>query len=407
MSTPFLSLEANPAAYRDLHGVLDEPAADALLTVRERELRSATRSLVAESIAPKAAEVDRTHCFTGGQVKELAEANLMGLVFPGCYGGTDDTNVSYAAVVEEVAAGCAATSLVFVTQMHVAYPLLLAGSDELRSRFIPRLLDGSAWGALGITEPNAGSDVSRMRTTATAVDGGYRINGSKTFITTGDVADIIVGFATADRSAGRDGIGAFVIDGAADGLTRGQPFCKLGMNGSSTAELFFDDVFVPTENVLATPGEGWSVVMKSVTKSRISAAAQGIGIARAAYARTLHALRQRHGHRFSDETTFALATLRGRILQGRLLMLTVARQVDEDPDVAPGQIGMMKQSCTDLGWEVSLECMRILGAWGDLEDIGVERCLRDAKVTQIYDGTNEIQRLLIGRETSRALKELS
>lgn len=407
MSTRFLPLESDRSVYQAIHGLLDEPAADALLTDRERELRSRTRQLVAELIAPQASAVDRTHEFTGEQVKALAEAQLMGLVFPSRYGGTDDTNVSYAAVVEEVAAGCAATSLVFVTQMHVAYPLLLAGSEEIKAKYIPGLLDGSAWGALGITEPNAGSDVSSMRTTATAVDGGYRINGSKTFITTGDVADVIAGFATGERSAGREGIGAFVIRGDAEGLTRGRPFKKLGMNGSSTAELFFDNVFVPSEDVLAPPGDGWAVVMKSVIKSRISAAAQGVGIARAAYARTLHALRQRHGHHFSDEVTFALATLRGRILQGRLLMLAVARQVDENPDVAPGQIGIMKQSCTDLGWDVSLECMRILGAWGDLMDIGVERCLRDSKVTQIYDGTNEIQRLLIGRETNRALKGLS
>lgn len=407
MSTHFHSLESDPSAYQALHGLLDEPAADALLTDRELELRGTARQTVAELIAPQAAEVDRTHAFTGKQVRDLADAQLIGLVFPGRYGGTDDTNVAYAAVVEEVAAGCAATSLVYVTQMHVAYPLLLSGSEELKDKYLPGLLNGSTWGALGITEPNAGSDVSSMRTTATAVDGGYRLNGAKTFITTGDVADVIAGFATVDRTAGRQGIGAFVIDGAAEGLTRGNPFHKLGMNGSSTAELFFDNVFVPAENVLAQPGDGWALVMKSVIKSRISAAAQGVGIARAAYARTLHALHQRYGHRFSDEVTFALATLRGRILQGRLLMLAVARQVDENPDVAPGQIGMMKQSCTDLGWDVSLECMRILGAWGDLQDIGVERCLRDSKVTQIYDGTNEIQRLLIGRETNRALKGLS
>lgn len=403
----FVPLEADPDQYLRLHSLLDEPAADALLSDRERELRSTTRTIVANSIAPHAAETDREHTFTGTHARRLADAGLMGLVFPRQFGGTEDTNVSYAAVVEEVAAGCASTSLVFVTQMHVAYPLLLAGTEDLKERYIPGLLDGSAWGSLGITEPNAGSDVSGMRTTATPVDGGYRINGSKTFITTGDVADVIAGFATGDRNAGRDGIGAFVIDGDAEGVTRGQPFHKLGMNGSSTAEVFFDDVFVPAENVLAEPGAGWDVVMRSVIKSRISAAAQGVGIARAAYARTLHALHQRHGHRFSDEATFALATLRGQILQGRLLMLTVARQVDENPEVAPGQIGMMKQSCTDLGWDVSLECMRILGAWGDLEDIGVERCLRDSKVTQIYDGTNEIQRLLIGRETSRGMKVLS
>lgn len=405
--TRFLSLEENPNTYLGIHSILDEPAADALLSDRELELRRTTRQLVAQDIAPRAAETDRSHSFTSEQVRSLADAKLMGLVFPENYGGTNDTNVSYAAVVEEIAAGCAATSLVFVTQMHTAYPLLLAGSEDLKSRYIPGLLNGTQWGSLGITEPNAGSDVSSMQTTARKGSDGYVLNGSKTFITTGDVADVIVSFATADLNAGRDGIGAFVVDGAAEGVSRSQPFEKLGMNGSSTAEVFFDDVRVAAANVLAEPGQGWSVVMQSVIKSRISAAAQGIGIARAAYARTLHALHQRYGYRLSDELTFALATLRGRILQGRLLMVSVSRQLDDYGDVAPGQIGMMKQSCTDLGWEVSLECMRILGAWGDFEAIGVERCTRDSKVTQIYDGTNEIQRLLIGRETNKTLKDFS
>jgi alkylation response protein AidB-like acyl-CoA dehydrogenase len=178
------------------------------------------------------------------------------------------------------------------------------------------------------------------------------------------------------------------------------------MHGSSTAELFFDGVAVPRANLLGEEGRGWSVVMSSVVKSRISAAAQGVGIARAAYARTLSALRRLHGDRLPDEETFALADLRGQVLQGRLLLHAVARQVDVDPHVAPGQIGMMKQTCTDLGWRASVEATRILGPYGDLADLGVERCLRDSKVTQIYDGTNEIQRLLIGRETNRAMGSL-
>lgn len=147
--------------------------------------------------------------------------------------------------------------------------------------------------------------------------------------------------------------------------------------------------------------------MSSVVKSRISAAAQGVGLARAAYARTLAALTALHGSRLPDEQTFALADLRGRILQGRLLLQAVARQVDNDPNITPGQIGVMKQSCTDLGFQASVEATRILGPYGDLTHLGVERCLRDAKVTQIYDGTNEIQRLLIGRETTRAMEELA
>ena len=249
--------------------------------------------------------------------------------------------------------------------------------------------------------------MSGLATTAAPTDDGWSLTGQKTFITTGDRADVVVCFATVDRTLGRKGITAFVVEGDWPGVTHGQPFGKMGMHGSSTAELFFDRVAIPRSNLLGEERNGWSVVMSSVVKSRISAAAQGVGLARAAYARTLAALIRLHGNRLPDEQNFALAELRGRILQGRLLLHAVARQVDNDPCVSPGQIGMMKQACTDLGFQASVEATRILGPYGDLAVLGVERCLRDAKVTQIYDGTNEIQRLLIGRETMRAVERLA
>jgi alkylation response protein AidB-like acyl-CoA dehydrogenase len=401
-----LTIDTEPKAYVALHDALDEPAADGSLTDRERAIRTLTRDVVSREVAPRAANVDASHEFAREGVQALAAEGLCGLIFPRHLGGSADTNVAYAVAMEEITAGCAATSLIFMTQMHAAYPILLAGSDELQRKYIPGLLDGSRYGALGITEPDAGSDVSSLATTASPTDSGWSISGQKTFITTGDVADVIICFATTDRTQKRNGITAFVVDGASNGLGRGKPLRKMGMHGSSTAELFFDQVAVPRENMLGAEGGGWSVVMSSVVKSRISAAAQGVGLARAAYARTLAALTQLHGSRLPAEHTFALADLRGRILQGRLLLHAVAKQVDTDPHVTPGQIGVMKQCCTDLGFAAAVEATRILGPYGDLAEWGVERCLRDAKVTQIYDGTNEIQRLLVGREIIRAMGEL-
>lgn len=406
MTVEQLEIDIDPKAYLALHGVLDEPAADAALTDREREIRTLTRDVVARDVAPRATHLDATHEFAHKSVQALAAAGLCGLVFPEHLGGTGDTNVAYAVAMEEITAGCAATSLVFMTQMHAAYPILLAGTDELQRRYIPGLLDGSRYGSLGITEPDAGSDVSSLTTTATPTDVGWSLRGQKTFITTGDRADVIICFATVDRSRGRHGITAFVVEGDWNGVDHGRPFHKMGMHGSSTAELFFEQVAIPRANLLGEEGRGWSVLMNSVVKSRISAAAQGVGLARAAYARTLAALTQLHGSKLPDEDSFALADLRGRILQGRLLLHAVARQVDADPHVAASQIGMMKQSCTDLGFQAAVEATRILGPYGDLAVFGVERCLRDAKVTQIYDGTNEIQRLLVGRETTRAMEGL-
>lgn len=406
MTVEHLDLDVDPKAYIALHNLVDEPAADAALTDRERDVRTIARDVVAREVAPRAAALDADSTFAHDSVQALARAGLMGLVFPEHLGGTADTNVAYAVVMEEIAAGCAATSLVFMTQMHTAYPILIAGSDELTKRYIPSLLNGSVYGSLAITEPNAGSDVASLQTGARRIANGYIINGSKTFITTGDRAGIIVCFATTDRSLGRQGITAFVVDGTWKGVGRGQPFDKMGMHGSSTTELFFDDVHVPTDHLLGEENRGWELVMSSVVKSRLSAAAQGVGIARSAYGRTLAALARQYGSRLPDEEMFALAELRGQILQGRLLLHAIAHQIDVSADIPVGEIAMMKQACTDLGYKAAIESMRILGPYGDLADLGVERCLRDAKVTQIYDGTNEIQRLLIGREITHAIGKL-
>jgi alkylation response protein AidB-like acyl-CoA dehydrogenase len=403
--------EQDPAGYIALQRAVDEPASDQLLDERETVVRNQTREIVGSEVAPRAAELDRTHTFADESYQALAAAGLGGLIFPRRWGGTDDTNVAYALAMEEISAACPATSLVYMTQMHAAYPIWHAGTDELAARYIPGLIDGSLYGSLAITEPEAGSDAAALRTRATPVhDGGhltgYRLAGAKTFITTGDRADVIVCFATVDPMLKRHGITALVVDGTAEGLTRGQPLEKMGMHGSSTAELVFAYVLVPAENRLGAEGNGWPIVTASVVKSRISAAAQGVGIARAVYTRTLLALHRIHGPTLPDEAMFTLAELRGEILRGRLLLLAVAREVDSADVPAPGRIGIMKQCCTDLGWHAAVAATRLLGPFGDLCDVGVERYLRDAKVTQIYDGTNEVQRLLIGRDTARAIGEL-
>jgi alkylation response protein AidB-like acyl-CoA dehydrogenase len=411
LPTDLLTIDTDANAYLALHGAVDESVTDRLLDKRELEVRRQTRELVATEVAPRARQLDRTHEFAHDSYQALAAAGLAGLIFPERWGGTEDSNVAYAAAMEEITAGCAATSLVYMTQMHAAYPIWKGGSEALASSYVPGLIDGSCYGSLAITEPDAGSDVSNLRTRAVMFHDdqaplGYKVSGSKTFITTGDRADVIVCFATVDAKRGRDGVTALVIDGAASGLTRGRPLLKMGMHGSSTAELFLTDVEVPVDHRLGREGEGWQILMASVVKSRIGAAAQGVGIARSAYVRALCALHRIHGPTLPDEITFALADLRGEILRGRLLLLSTARDVDEREAPSRGQIGIMKQCCTDLGWRVSVAAAGILGAYGDVADLGVERCLRDAKVTQIYDGTNEVQRLLIGRDTVQRTKGL-
>jgi alkylation response protein AidB-like acyl-CoA dehydrogenase len=416
MQTVVNQAQANAAIERDadtylaVHRALDESVSDALLTERELEVRDRTRQVVAAEVAPRAAEVDRTHEFAHEGYQALAKAGLGGLTFPERLGGTGDSHVAYAVAMEEITAGCAATSLIYMTQTHAAFPILYAGGESaLAEKYIPGLLDGSAYGSMAITEPGAGSDVAGMTSRAVQVPGedAYVLSGSKTFITTGDRADVVVCFVTTDPSRGRDGVSAFVLDKGMEGFTTGNPFQKMGMHGSSTAELFFSDVRIPAGQRLGAEGGGWGIVMASVGKSRISAAAQGIGIARNAYARTLMALRGIHGFRLPDDVAFALAEMRGEILQARLLLLTTAREIDAVDQPSTAHVGMMKQVCTDLGWKVSVAAMNLLGAYGDLADFGVERSLRDSKVTRIYDGTNDVQRLLIGRDTQRRFKEFA
>lgn len=407
ISTELVTSLGSPDRYRELHTALDEPSADHLLDNRERHVRARVRRVVAEDVAPRAAEADRTHTFAHEGFQALARAGWVGLLFSPDHGGTGDSTVAYAAAMEEITAGCAATSMIYMTQTHAAYPIVLGGGRPLVDRTVPALLDGSAYGSLAITEPNAGSDVSGLRTTARADTGdGYRISGSKAFITTGDRSDIIVCFASMDRSAHRCGVTAFVLDGAAPGISKGSPLHKMGLHGSTTAELFFDGVPVPAAHRLGEHGSGWDIMLRSVAKSRISAAAQGVGIARGAYIHALAHLRDRHGTKLPAPTASVLADLRGRILQARLLLIATAREVDRSPTTPTAQVGMVKQQCTDLGFAVALAAVRLAGPEGDLRELGVERYVRDAKAAQIYDGTNEIQRMLIARDTRARLEEL-
>lgn len=407
---PELPLETDPAAYRAAHATMDESVADALLTTRELEVRALARRVASETLAPNAAAADRDHRFTHEGVQALCRAGLGGLVFPQRFGGTDDGHVAYALAMEEITAACAATSLVFMTQTHAAFPIMYAGGDTgLAEKYIPGLLNGDLYGSMAITEPGAGSDVSGMKSRAVPIEGedAYLLSGSKTFITTGDRADVVSCFVTTDPSQGRRGVTAFVLEKGMEGFTTGQPFVKMGMNGSSTAELFFSDVHVPASQRLGKEGEGWGIVMASVGKSRVSAAAQGVGLARSAYVRTVLALRRIHGPSLPDDVASTLADLRGEILRARLLLVATAREIDSVDSPSTAHVGIMKQVCTDLGWSAALRATDLLGPYGDLRELGVERCLRDAMVTRIYDGTNDVQRLLIGRDTHQRFKELS
>ncbi|MGH2930280.1 MAG: acyl-CoA dehydrogenase family protein, partial [Solirubrobacteraceae bacterium] len=319
------------------------------------------------------------------------------------------SHVAYAAAMEEITAGCPATSLVYMTQMHAAYPIWHAGSEELATRLIPGLIDGSRYGSLAITEPAAGSDAAALRTRATPVRGegsltgsvtGYRLTGSKTFITTGDRADVIVCFATVDPTLKRRGITALVVEGDSEGLTRGRPFEKMGMHGSSTAELFFEDVRVPVQNLIGELGQGFRHMTSNLAQERLSIATAAVGAARGALDLTLAYVKER--------TAFGQPI--GAFQSSRFALAEMATEVElatafcdravlalNDSELTAADAAMAKWWSTELQGRVIDRCVQLHGGYGYMLEYPIARAWVDARVTRIYGGTTEIMKEIIGR----------
>ncbi|MCV6983220.1 acyl-CoA dehydrogenase family protein [Mycolicibacterium pulveris] len=373
------------------------------LLPEELALRDKAREVIATDVAPYAAATDLTGEFPHKQYRALVDAGLGALPIPVSDGGLGASSAAYAVVMEEIAAACGSTSLVYMTQMHAAWPIIRWGTPEQRAKHVPRLCVGDIYGSIAISEPSGGSDVSALSTTAQPVEEGFVLNGTKTFITSGDVAGVIVTFATIDRSAGRDGVVAFLVDPADGGVVAGAPFAKMGMHGSSTVELSFQDCVVPRSAVLGDVGKGFAIAMSSVVKTRLSAAAQGVGLAAAALrAGIAYAAERDLLHPKNDAGQFIqseLALLRAKVLSARLLLIQTARVIDAGKGTEVAEVSAAKLLCTELAVEVADRILELMGPDGDRRESAIQRLLRDALVTRIYDGTNEIQRLLIARDT--------
>ncbi|HZU13125.1 MAG TPA: acyl-CoA dehydrogenase family protein [Chloroflexota bacterium] len=374
------------------------------LTAEQEMIRDAARTFAQEIVAPRAAEIDRTHDFPADLVRRAAQLDLMGIIVPEEYGGTALGHLAFAVYVEEVAAVSGALAVILDVHSSVGTePIVDWGSDEQKRRYLPRLAAGEMLGAFALTEPESGSDAASLQTTAERVGDRYVLNGTKTFITNVGVADLYIVMARTGGPGAR-GISAFLVEKGMKGLGFGQPMHKMGLHGSPTGEILLDDVEVPEENRLGPEGAGFKVAMKALDSGRIGISAQAVGLARGALDLAVEYAKQRvqFGQPIIqfEGIQFMIADMATAVDAARLMTWDAAAACDAaEPFTLLAS--MAKLFATDTAMTVTTDAVQIFGGYGYIKEFPVERFMRDAKATQIYEGTNQIQRIVIARELLR------
>ena len=374
-----------------------------LPTADHDELRAVVRELATERIAPRAAEIDAKQEFPWDLKELLAQQDLLGTCFEERHGGTNLDTVAQCILVEEIARADATTSLIPTVQKLGALPILLAGTDEQKDRYLPRLASGEWLAAFALTEAAAGSDVASNRMRATRDGDVYVLNGSKRFITHGSVANVLTVFALTDPEAGgRKGMSAFIVETDAPGFAAPRVEHKMGIRGSPTAELTFDDVRVPAANLIGAEGDGFRIAMETLDRSRLSIAAQAVGIAQGALDASVSyaADRKQFGQRVADfqGIQFMLADMASQTEAARQLTYAAAAKVDAKAHDLPYWTSSAKLVAGDTAMRVTTDAVQVLGGYGYITEYPVERMMRDAKITQLYEGTQQIQRLIVARQ---------
>jgi alkylation response protein AidB-like acyl-CoA dehydrogenase len=374
------------------------------LTDEQREIRELVRTLARERVAPRAAEIDKSGEFPWDMVELFREHEIFGLPYDEEYGGTGTGALMVLVAIEELSKVCATTGLIMAVQELGSLGLKLAGTEEQKQRFLPRLASGEWLAAYALTEPGSGSDSAAMRTEARLDGDEYVLNGGKRFITNAGVAHVYTVFAKTDPDAGHSGISAFVVEADTPGFEVGRIEPKMGIKGSTTGEIFFNDLRIPADNLLGEEGEGFKIAMRILDRSRPGIGAQGLGLAQGAtdYALEYAKSRETMGKPIAQHQLIAgmLADMETRCEAARGLLYKVGLMIDEGaPDDELTKISAMaKLYCTDVAMDVTTDAVQILGGYGYMQEYPVERMMRDAKITQIYEGTNQIQRLVIARE---------
>lgn len=371
----------------------------AILNVDQEDLRKLVAGFAKKEIAPKAAHYDHTEHFPNENIEKMAELGLLGLPIPEEYGGAGVDNVSYAAAIEEISKACAATGAIMAVHTSAGImPILLFGTDAQKKKFIPPLAGGEKIGAFALTEPGAGSDASRITTTAVLDGDSYVLNGTKCFITNGGAAETYSVFASLDRSKGVKGITGFIVEKGTPGFSIGKKEEKMGIRASSTTELIFENCRIPQKNLLGKEGEGFKIAMIILDGARIGIGAQAVGIAQAAYEEALQysKVREQFGKPIAAQQAiaFMLADMAIQIEAARQLVFHAAALKDAKLPYGK-EAAMAKTFASDVAVKVALDAIQIMGGYGYSREYPVERLLRDAKITQIYEGTNQIQRVVI------------
>ena len=372
------------------------------LTEEQVLLRDAVRVIADERVAPRAAEIDKSGEFPQDLRELLAAQDILALPFPAKYGGLGGELLTVCLAIEQLSRACATTGLILAVQELASLPLLIAGTDEQKARWIPKLASGEHLIAFAVTEAEAGSDVAAMRTRAVRDGDDYVITGTKRFISHGSVADLITVFAVTDPEAPRHGrLSCFVVAVPTAGFSVARIEHKMGLRGSPTAELAFDGVRVPAANRIGSEGDGFDLAMRTFDRSRPGIAAQAVGIAQGAldvaiaYAKD----RRQFGKRIGDFQLIAamLADMDAATESARQLLYKACVEIEAGSPDASRWSAMCKLVAGDAAMRVTTDAVQVLGGYGYIEEFPVERMMRDAKITQLYEGTQQIQRLVVAR----------
>ncbi|MBU5436584.1 acyl-CoA dehydrogenase [Tissierella sp. MSJ-40] len=369
------------------------------LTKEQEMVRSVMKEFTEKEVKPIAAEIDETERFPRETVEKMAKYNMLGIPFPVEYGGSGADEVAYAIAVEELSKACATTGVICSAHTSLGcWPIYKYGSEEQKQKYLVPLAKGEKLGAFGLTEPNAGTDAAGQQTIAILEGDNYILNGSKIFITNGGQADVYIIFAMTDRSKGTRGISAFIVEKDFPGFSIGKIEEKMGIRASATTELIFQECIVPKENLLGKEGEGFKIAMSTLDGGRIGIAAQALGIAAGALDETVKYVKEREqfGRPISkfQGIQWILADLATEIEAARLLVYKAAYNKANNLPYSK-EAAMAKLFAAETAMNVTTKCVQLHGGYGYTKDYPVERMMRDAKITEIYEGTSQVQQMVI------------